>query len=316
MCLCLPSTGLATQSRCKAGFVALGNVASATTLYALRSAHLPIVYASRYGDAKKSNASHWRAHQIALAKSFKDLPGYLLTVALHKAYSASFSDDQFVAATPSFEEWGPDECLVVANFHADSDFHKSSIKQLFQRRYETSARCTRYIEVKSLEEMLSKLEKVKAETGKPIGRLQINSHGSPGLIDAPDDFDIEMTFLENFVRSGRPVPTDLFAPAAEIRIVSCSTGQGAEGEAFTQRLGNVFLKRGGVVWSAKLTLSNRRLFGPFWPFARESTHLLAPVESAAADQIFHFGVYGRFRATEFHRIWDPIRKTEIPADSE
>lgn len=173
----------------------------------------------------------------------------------------------------------------------------------FQRRFSQQQNAF-YIHPRSASEMMGQIQAIAENTGKPIARLEILGHGSPGKIQIGSSSVSAANSSLFSLLKGK------FAPKREVRFQSCSLGasflDARLGEDFLKAIGSSALDQGGSVFASNHTVYVDQPFEPKYrkPAAeRAFEELLSPLQffitsARETGKVFGSGNEGSYRRIE------------------
>lgn len=160
---------------------------------------------------------------------------------------ASMADVELQEESEAFDEDAdPDGLVVVVEATDKNDLLYGTAKPRFDEKY-AKHRNAVHITVKNIDDLNRQLRDLSRDKG-PIHRLEMFGHGSPGHIQIGK----QSLYLPTLDKLDPGV--DLFAPNAKIRLRSCDSGNGTEGQAFLEGLGKRWLDKGGTLYASRVSV--------------------------------------------------------------
>ncbi|HRK03315.1 MAG TPA: DUF4347 domain-containing protein, partial [Oligoflexia bacterium] len=190
--------------------------------------------------SKKSAKSAWKVFFQVLREDYVLIAGFLLLIQLN--------DDEIIMSyvfdesSPEFDQGDPDGLLVVVNTMQSSDLGHRFVKSLVDTKY-GHFKNRKYIEVSSYEDFLSQVEAIAATHG-PITRLDLVGHGNEGAIYFGSQNMTAFDFAKTRMLEG------VFAKDAQVRMSTCFSGRGKNGDELLNSMAIRLLDEGGTMYAA------------------------------------------------------------------
>ncbi len=248
-----------------------------------------------------------------LKKAIFDLPSLIvwgISVGGVYYFDPQFTPEEFYEKTRSFDEKSDVDCLDVYvngfDRRQDPSFYAAA-KAVFDEKLRDQFV---YLESPNAEIMIEQLADLVKSRSKKICRLEVNSHGSSGVVGIGGDIPpFDKAAIDRIERDDRifsydfeskrghfiPIP-DLFEARAKIRFNACSVARGDDGKAFMSAFGNVFMPRGGEIYAANINISG---------------HLFNKHGDKVIDHLTNFAIPGGVAYLQFRKY-----ERSYPADWE